>query len=270
MWNRWNPSCWSWMRWRMRLSTNGFTTTELFSTHLMSMDRRTRRGTSHSLKWPRSTDWVISSCPTSPIENYYYLFDQKSFFTSKALNMALPGGPKFEPLFKDIDVNEEEWTEFNDIHKIIIRQPIRTEYKVAFPFLYNSLPRAVHIGWYHDPASQYIRTEDPDLPAFYFDALINPISSRSVAPTIRRSKPRRSNFRRLLRSMKISIYQSMSNRYSRTSSSTPKTPPAQSRYGGLLIRSINVPVTWSAHKTSPSSNNGISNTVPQGKPSKFE
>ncbi len=114
--------------------------------------------------------------------NYYYLFDQKAFFTSKALNMALPGGPKFEPLFKDIDVNDEEWTEFNDIHKIIIRQLIRTEYKVAFPYLYNSLPRAVHIGWYHDPASQYIRTEDPDLPAFYFDALINPISSRFIAP----------------------------------------------------------------------------------------
>ena len=71
--------------------------------------------------------------------NYHYLFDQKSFFTSKALNMALPGGPKFEPLFKDVDVNDEEWTEFNDIHKIIIRQLIRTEYKVAFPYLYNSL-----------------------------------------------------------------------------------------------------------------------------------
>ena len=116
--------------------------------------------------------------------NYYYLFDLKAFFTSKALNMALPGGPKFEPLFKDIDPNDEEWTEFNDVHKIIIRQLIRTEYKVAFPYLYNSLPRAVHVGWYHDPASQYIRTDDPDLPAFYFDALINPISSRFIAPAV--------------------------------------------------------------------------------------
>lgn len=34
-------------------------------------------------------------------ENYFYLFDQKSFFTAKALNMAIPGGPKFEPLVKD-------------------------------------------------------------------------------------------------------------------------------------------------------------------------
>jgi len=33
--------------------------------------------------------------------NYYYLFDHKSFFTAKALNAAIPGGPKFEPLIKD-------------------------------------------------------------------------------------------------------------------------------------------------------------------------
>ena len=34
-------------------------------------------------------------------ENYFYLFDMKSFFTAKALNVAIPGGPKFEPLVKD-------------------------------------------------------------------------------------------------------------------------------------------------------------------------
>ena len=34
-------------------------------------------------------------------ENYFYLFDIKSFFTAKALNLAIPGGPKFEPLIKD-------------------------------------------------------------------------------------------------------------------------------------------------------------------------
>ena len=35
-------------------------------------------------------------------QNYFYLFDKKSFFTSKALNQAIPGGPKFEPLDRDI------------------------------------------------------------------------------------------------------------------------------------------------------------------------
>lgn len=34
-------------------------------------------------------------------DNYFYLFDLKAFFTAKALNMAIPGGPKFEPLVKD-------------------------------------------------------------------------------------------------------------------------------------------------------------------------
>lgn len=42
---------------------------------------------------------------------------------------------------------DEDWNEFNDINKIIIRQPIRTEYRIAFPYLYNSLPYKVHLSW---------------------------------------------------------------------------------------------------------------------------
>lgn len=79
-------------------------------------------------------------------ENYFHLFDLKSFFTSKALNMALPGGPKFEPLVKEIDQADEDWNEFNDIDKIIIRQPIRTEYRIAFPYLYNNHTKHVHMS----------------------------------------------------------------------------------------------------------------------------
>merc|ERR1719482_759391 len=30
-------------------------------------------------------------------KNYFYLFEKKAFYTAKALNMAIPGGPKFEP-----------------------------------------------------------------------------------------------------------------------------------------------------------------------------
>jgi pre-mRNA-processing factor 8 len=51
---------------------------------------------------------------------------------------------------------------------------------VAFPHLYNSLPRSVQIASYHHSKNVFIRTEDPDLPAFYFDPLINPITSRTV------------------------------------------------------------------------------------------
>ncbi|KAK9710766.1 pre-mRNA-splicing factor 8, partial [Basidiobolus ranarum] len=114
-------------------------------------------------------------------QNYFYLFDINAFITAKSLNMAIPGGPKFEPLYRDLDTADEDWNEFNDINKIIIRQPVRTEYKIAFPFLYNSLPRSVRVSWYHYPINVYVRTDDPDLPAFYFDPIINPISSRNIS-----------------------------------------------------------------------------------------
>jgi len=76
-------------------------------------------------------------------KNYFYLFDKESFFTAKALNVAIPGGPKFEPLYRDVDTGDEDWNEFNDINKIIIRHAIRTEYRIAFPYLYNDRPRSV-------------------------------------------------------------------------------------------------------------------------------
>lgn len=43
--------------------------------------------------------------------------------------------------------SDEDWNEFNDINKIIIRQPVRTEYRIAFPYLYNNLPLHVHLSW---------------------------------------------------------------------------------------------------------------------------
>jgi hypothetical protein len=55
----------------------------------------------------------------------------QAFVTAKSLNMCIPGGPKFEPLFRDMDTRDEDWNEFNDINKLIIRSPIRTEYKVG-------------------------------------------------------------------------------------------------------------------------------------------
>jgi pre-mRNA-processing factor 8 len=115
-------------------------------------------------------------------KNYFHMFDRNSFFTAKALNVAIPGGPRFEPLYKDIDPNDEDFGEFNAIDRIIFRQPVRTEYRVSFPFLYNSLPRSVKVCWFSHPQIVYVRTDDPNLPAFYFDPVINPISSRSVAP----------------------------------------------------------------------------------------
>lgn len=74
--------------------------------------------------------WQLLSDLTD--KNYFYLFDLNSFITAKSLNMAIPGGPKFEPLYRDMDTRDEDWNEFNDINKLIIRSPIRTEYKVNY------------------------------------------------------------------------------------------------------------------------------------------
>ncbi|RHN38913.1 putative JAB1/MPN/MOV34 metalloenzyme domain, ribonuclease H-like domain, PRO8NT [Medicago truncatula] len=108
--------------------------------------------------------------------NYFYLFDVESFFTAKALNMCIPGGPKFEPLYRDAEKGDEDWNEFNDIHKLIIRSKLRTEYRIAFPHLYNDRPRKVRLGVYHTPMVVYVKADDPDLPAFYYDPLIHPIA----------------------------------------------------------------------------------------------
>jgi len=116
-------------------------------------------------------------------KNYYYLFNMKAFFTAKSLSLAIPGGPKFEPLYRDLDTADDDWNEFNDINKIIIRQPIRTEYRIAFPYLYNDRPRSVHTQEYHYPLCCYVKAEDPDLPAFYFDPIINPIPSYKASST---------------------------------------------------------------------------------------
>ncbi|KAJ3573107.1 hypothetical protein NPX13_g4824 [Xylaria arbuscula] len=115
-------------------------------------------------------------------KNYFYLFDLKSLLTAKALNVALPGGPRFEPLYKDIDPNDEDFGEFNAIDRIIFRLPIKTEARVAYPYLYNNRPRSVHSHWYSHPPNVYLKSQDHSMPAYYFDSQINPISSRSVAP----------------------------------------------------------------------------------------
>ncbi|OMP01351.1 JAB1/Mov34/MPN/PAD-1 [Corchorus olitorius] len=54
-------------------------------------------------------------------------------------------GPKFEPLYRDMEKGDEDWNEFNDINKLIIRSPLRTEYRIAFPHFYNNRPRKVKL-----------------------------------------------------------------------------------------------------------------------------
>lgn len=115
--------------------------------------------------------------------NYYYLFNKEAFFTAKSLNVVVPGGPKYEPLYKDKinDRDNEDFTEFNSIDRIIFRIPIKTEYKVAYPYLYNSFVKDVSVSWYHDSINTYVRDQETDTEnksqgrSFNFHLSYNPI-----------------------------------------------------------------------------------------------
>ena len=107
--------------------------------------------------------------------NYYHLFDVDSFLTSKALNIAIPGGPKFEPLYRENVNEEEDWNEFNDVKKIIIRHPIRSEYKIAYPELYNSKPKGVRTGKVGTSLLAFVGEEELEENAFGYADILNPI-----------------------------------------------------------------------------------------------
>merc|ERR1712217_754623 len=116
------------------------------------------------------------------IKNYFYLFNVREFITAESLNIIIPGGPKFDPLFRDMETRDEDWNEFNDINKLIIRKnPIRREYKIAFPHLYNSRPRKIRIGIYHKSMIMCVKSEDPNQTAFYYDPIIHPIPVEKIS-----------------------------------------------------------------------------------------
>ena len=112
--------------------------------------------------------------------NFYYMFDLPTFITAKSLNERVPKGPTFEPLFKDVE-KDEDWDEFTDINKIIIRCPVRTETRISFPYMYNNRPRRVITPIYRYPASCYIKVDDVDVPAYMFADVVYPISSSNFS-----------------------------------------------------------------------------------------
>ncbi|KAF7458659.1 Pre-mRNA-processing-splicing factor 8 [Cryptosporidium felis] len=115
--------------------------------------------------------------PVSEDKNSYYLFDKDAFFTAKALNIAIPGGPKFEPLGSISLDEDEDWNEFNDLNRVIIRSKMRSEYKIAFPYLYNSLPKYVSPSIYHYKINTFVKPDDPNAQIFVFNEYYNPILS---------------------------------------------------------------------------------------------
>ncbi|MCH0629904.1 hypothetical protein JNB11_08040 [Kocuria palustris] len=104
-----------------------------------------------------------------------YLFDKLAFATAKALNVAIPGGPKFEPLYREHTNNPEleDYTEFNSLDRVIWRQPRRTEYQVAYPSLHNDFVKLVTPGRYHPNLDLGGAVTDHGPNAFGFGALMN-------------------------------------------------------------------------------------------------
>lgn len=114
--------------------------------------------------------------------NYYFLFDKSTFFTAKSLNVVVPGGPKFEPLYKDKINNKEleDFTEFNSIDRIIFRLPAKTEYKVAYPYLFCAFVKNVTAPWFHEPLNNFVADVESlntteEKTAFAFNPEYNPI-----------------------------------------------------------------------------------------------
>jgi pre-mRNA-processing factor 8 len=109
-----------------------------------------------------------------PDNNASYLFDKNTFFTAKTLNMAIPCGPKFKPLYRDMDTFNEDWNKFNDIgsnNRYTRNTRLHSRISITPSHAPSTFHPAIH-------QKVYICTDDPNLPVFYFDPAINPISLR--------------------------------------------------------------------------------------------
>lgn len=90
-------------------------------------------------------------CRFTPKEdlNSKYCFDDSSFFNAKALGLSLQGGPKFQTnSLGEEAIDDYDYTDFNDARRVIVREPLSTEARVAFPSLYSSGSCEISIGPY--------------------------------------------------------------------------------------------------------------------------
>ncbi|KAG8345580.1 PRO8NT PrP8 N terminal domain [Trypanosoma vivax] len=121
--------------------------------------------------------------PTLDDRNYYYLWDLKSFYAAKAMHVAIPRAPRFEapPAVKE---EESEWTEFNDLRRVIHRDDPRkprftmlTERQIAFPYLYSDVVDRVTLAVYRYPAEIRVENDDPVMPCFSWNPSLNAIKA---------------------------------------------------------------------------------------------
>lgn len=124
--------------------------------------------------------------------NYRYLWNLPALYSAKAMHVAIPRGPKFEPSpamrarmrAMGADGGEEDWTEFNDLRRVIHRDDPRkprftmlTERQIAFPFLYSAVVEGVRLAPYAYSPVVRVENEDPDIPCFAFHSSLNPMKA---------------------------------------------------------------------------------------------
>jgi len=107
--------------------------------------------------------------------NYYYLFNLESFLLAKTLNLVLPGGPRFEPLLNDFRDLKEDEINFHNAINTLMRFPIRVEYRIAYPYLFNSNVRMLLEQVYQETRRFVLNSMDQDLPCYVLDSSIYPI-----------------------------------------------------------------------------------------------
>lgn len=124
--------------------------------------------------------------PVIDDRNYFYLWDLKSFYAAKAMHLSIPRGPKFEapPSISQHQEADDDWTEFNDLRRIIHRDNPRkprftmlTERQIAFPFLYSPVADGVELAPYHYPSALRVENDDPELPCFTFHPSLNAVKA---------------------------------------------------------------------------------------------
>lgn len=108
-------------------------------------------------------------------KNYYYLFDFDSFLVSKSLGLVIPGGPKFDNNKIFNQTSNKSFSVGSSVNKSILRFPIRTEYKIRYPYLYcsNVLINNDSVQYYYN--CKFLKPINYTLPCFIRDPSVNNI-----------------------------------------------------------------------------------------------
>nr|BAS01665.1 splicing factor PRP8 [Lotharella vacuolata] len=108
-------------------------------------------------------------------KNYYFLFNFGSFFLSKTLNLTITGGPRFDinkkNIFKNFKSEHKEASRVTDF--VLFNYPIRTEYRIAYPYLYNSDVKNLNDSPYIYDNCVYIKSADKDVQGFFLDPCLH-------------------------------------------------------------------------------------------------